>query len=227
MIPELSSLYGPLASPSNGGIRTQGLALDVRRADLLGAAPAIVPMNPDGLIDTVAFVETARTHNLRVADLLRDTALRTMIVKAAAAMDTSCSDAVTEILDAAQAGIWRWLCTNGLDHKKREIGSHAVRVLHCVTRFGPLIFDELYMLGGRVYGEKNYQKGVTQLVTDKYLVQTRLGCKKLFSRHPCIAQLLPFAGTREHQDEVAFAAALESGRRVILARRNKRRARRV
>jgi hypothetical protein len=83
------------------------------------------------------------------------------------------------------------------------------------------------MLGGRVYGEKNCQKGVTRLVTDKYLVQTRLGHKKLFSLHPRTAQLLPFAGTREHQDEVAFAAALESGRRVILARRNKRRVHRA
>jgi hypothetical protein len=89
MNPELSFLYGPLASPSNAGIRTQGLALDVCRADLLGAAPAIVPMNPDGMINTVAFVETARTHNLRVADLLRDTALRTIAVEAAAAMDTA------------------------------------------------------------------------------------------------------------------------------------------
>jgi hypothetical protein len=165
-------------------------------------------MNPDGIIDTVAFVETARTHNLQVADLLRDTALRTIAVKAAAAVDTACSDAVTQILDAAQAGIWKWLCTNGLDHKKREIGSHAVRGLHCVTRFGPLTFDELYMLGGRVYGEKKCQKGVTRLVTDKYLVQPRLDRKKLFSLHPRIAQLLPFAGTREHRDEVAFAAAL-------------------
>jgi hypothetical protein len=64
MNPELSSLYGPLASPTDAGIRTQGLALDVCRTDLFGAAPAIIPMNPDGLIDTVAFVETARTHNL-------------------------------------------------------------------------------------------------------------------------------------------------------------------
>jgi hypothetical protein len=96
-----------------------------------------------------------------------------------------------------------------------------------VTRFGPLIFDELYQLGGRVYGENNCQKGVAQLVTDNYLVQTRLGRKKLFSLHPRIAQLLPFAGTREHRDEVAFAAALEAGRLVILARRNKRLARRV
>jgi hypothetical protein len=79
-------------------------------------------MNPDGMIDTVAFVETARTHILRVADLLRDTALQTIAVKAAAAVDTACSDAVTQILDAAQAGIWKWLYTNGLDHKKREIG---------------------------------------------------------------------------------------------------------
>jgi hypothetical protein len=158
---------------------------------------------------------------------LRDTALRTIAVEAAAAVDTACSDAVTQILDTAQAGIWRWLCTNGLNHKKREIGSQAVRGLHCVTRFGPLIFDELYLLGGRVYGEKNCQKGVTRLVTDKYLVQTRLGRKKLSSLYPRIAQLLPFAGTRDHQDEVAFAAALESGRRVILARRNKRRARQV
>jgi hypothetical protein len=63
MNPELSSLYGPLASPSNAGIQTQGLALDVHRAGLLGAAPVIVPMNPDGLIDTDAFVETSRTHN--------------------------------------------------------------------------------------------------------------------------------------------------------------------
>jgi hypothetical protein len=59
------------------------------------------------------------------------------------------------------------------------------------------------------------------------LVQTRLGHKKLFSLHPRISQLLPFAVTREHQDEVAFAAALEAGRLVILDRRNKRRARRV
>jgi hypothetical protein len=126
MDPELSSLYGPLASSSNAGIRTQGLALDVRRADLLDAAPAIVPMNPDGLIDTDALVETARAHNRRVADLLTDTALRTIAVKATTAVDTACSVAVTQILNAAQAGIWRWLCTNGLDHAKREIESHAV-----------------------------------------------------------------------------------------------------
>jgi hypothetical protein len=161
MNPELSSLYGPLASPPNDGIRTQGLALDVRRTDLLGAALAIGPMNPDGMIDTVAFVETAQTHNLRVADLLRDTALPTITVEAAAAVDTACSHTVTQILDIAQAGIWKWLCTSSLDHRKREIGSHGVRGLHCVTRFGPLTFGELYMLGGRVYGEKNCQKGVT------------------------------------------------------------------
>jgi hypothetical protein len=157
--------------------------------------------------------------------LERHSPLRTIAVEAAAAVDTACSDAVTQILDAAEAGIWKWLCTNGLDHKKREIGSHAVRGLHCVTRFGPLTFDELYMLGGCVYGEKNCQKGVTWLVTDEYLVQIRLNRKKLFSLHPRIAQFLPFAGTREHRDEVVLAAALESGRRVILAHRNKRRAR--
>jgi hypothetical protein len=56
MNPELSSLYGPLASPTNAGIRTQGLALDVCRTDLTGAAPAIVPMNLDGMIDTNALV---------------------------------------------------------------------------------------------------------------------------------------------------------------------------
>jgi hypothetical protein len=106
-------------------------------------------------------------------------------------VDTACSDAVSQILDAAQAGIWEWLCTNGLDHKKQEIGSHAVRGLHCVTRFGPLTYDELYRLGGRVYGEKNCQKGTTRLVKDKYLVQTRLGRKKLFGLHPFVAQLLP------------------------------------
>jgi hypothetical protein len=95
--------------------------LDVRQTDLLGAAPAIVPMNLDGMIDTNAFVETARTHNLQVADLLRETALRTIAVEAAAAMDTACSDAVTRILDAAQAGIWKWLCTNALDHKNERL----------------------------------------------------------------------------------------------------------
>jgi hypothetical protein len=151
--------------------------------------------------------------------------LRTIAVKAAATVDTACSDAVTRILDAAQAGIWKWLCTNGLDHKKREIGSHAVCGLHCVTRFGPLTYEELYRLGGRVYREKNCQKGITRLVKDEYLVRTSLGRKMLFGLHPRIAQLLPFAGTREHRDEVAFAAALESGRRVILALRNKKRAR--
>jgi hypothetical protein len=227
MDPELSSLYGPLASPSNAGIGTQGLAFDVRRADLLGAVRAIVPMSPDGLINLDAFVETAQARNRQVADLLKDTALRTIAVKAAAAVDTACSDAVTQILNAAHAGVWRWFCTNGLDHAERAIGSHEVRCLHCVARFGPLIFDELYQLGGRVYGEKNCQEGVARLVTKNYLVQTRLRHKKLFSLHPRISQLLPFAGTREHRDEVAFAAALEAGRLVILARRNKRRARRV
>jgi hypothetical protein len=227
MDPELSSLYGPLASPSNAGIRTQGLALDVRRADLLGAARTIVPMSPDGLIDTDAFVETAQAHNRQVTDLLTDTALRSIAVEAAVAVDTVCSDAVTRILNVAQAGIWKWLCTNGLDHAERSIGSHAVRSLHSVARYGPLIFDELYQLDGRVYGEKNCQKAVARLVEEDYLVQTRLGHKKLFSLHPRISQLLPFAGTREHRDEVAFAAALEAGPLVILARRNKRRARRV
>jgi hypothetical protein len=76
MNPELFSLYGPLASPTNAGIRTQGLALDVRRADLIGAAPAIVPVSPDGMINTVALVESARCHNLRATDLSRDTALQ-------------------------------------------------------------------------------------------------------------------------------------------------------
>jgi hypothetical protein len=225
MNPELSSLYGPLASPTNAGIRTQGLALDVCRANLIGAAHAIVPVKPDGMIDTVALVESDRSHNLRVADLLRDTALRTIAVDVAASVDTAYSNAIQRILNGAQAGIWKWHCTNGLDHDYREIGSHAVCGLHSVVRFGPLIYKELYRLGGRVYGEKNCQKGIARLVKDDYLVQTRLGRKMLFGLHPRIAQLLPLAGTREHRDEVAFAAALESGRRIIVARHNKRRAR--
>jgi hypothetical protein len=134
--------------------------LDIRRADLLGAARAIVPMSLDSLIDTDAFVETAQAHNRQVADLLKDTALQTIAVEAAVAVDTACSDAVTQILNVAQTGVWKWFCTNGLDHVERAIGSHAVRSLHCVVRFGPLIFDELYQLGGRVYGEKNCQQGV-------------------------------------------------------------------
>jgi hypothetical protein len=198
MNPELSSLYGPLASPTNADIRMQGLSLDVRRTDLIGAAPVIIPVNPDGMIDTVALIESARSHNLRVADLLRDTALRTIAVEAAAAVDTVYSDAVTRILNGAQAGIWKWCCTNGLDHDKQEIGLHTVRGLDSVTRFGPLTYRELYRLGGRVYGEKNCQKGITRLVKDEYLVQTRLGRKMLFGLHPRIVQLLPLAGTREH-----------------------------
>jgi hypothetical protein len=195
--------------------------LDVHRTDLIGAAPAIVPMNPDGMIDTAALVESALTHNLRVTDLLRDTALQTIAVEAAAAVDTACSDAVTQILNGSQAGIWKWFCTNGLDHNKREIGLHAVCCLHIVTRFGPPTYRELHRLGGRVNGEKNCQKGITGLVKDEYLVQTRLGRQMLFGLHPRIAQLLPLAGTREHRDEVAFANALESGRRIIVARHNK------
>jgi hypothetical protein len=160
------------------------------------------------MIDTVALFESARSHNLRVADLLRDTALRTIAVEAAAAVDTAYSDAVTRILNGAQAGIWKWYCTNGLDHDNQEIGSHAVRGLHSVARFGPLTYRELYRLGGRVYGEKNCQKGSTRLVKDIYLVQTRLGRQIWFRLHPRIAQLLPLAGTWEHRDELAFAAAL-------------------
>jgi hypothetical protein len=115
-------------------------------------------VNPDGLIDTVAFVESAWFHNLRLADLLRDTALRTIAVDAAAAVDTAYSDAIQRILNGAQAGIWKWHCTNGMDHDSQEIGSHAVHGLHSVVRFGPLIYKELYRLGGRVYREKNCQK---------------------------------------------------------------------
>jgi hypothetical protein len=177
------------------------------------------------MIDTVALVESARCHNLRAADLLRDTALRTIAVETSAAVDTAYSDAIQQILNGAQAGIWKWRCTNGLDHDTREIGSHAVRCLHSMVRFGPLLYNELYRLYGRVYREKNCQKGIARLVKNDFLVQTRLGRKILFGFHPRIAQLLPLAGTRENRDEVEFMAALESGRRVIVARRNKRRAR--
>jgi hypothetical protein len=106
--------------------------LDVHRADLIGAAPVIVPVSPDGMIDTVALVESARCHNRRATDLSRDTALRTIAFKVAAAVDTAYSDVIQQILDGARAGIWR--CTNGLDHDTQEIGLHAVHCLHSMVR---------------------------------------------------------------------------------------------
>jgi hypothetical protein len=87
-----------------------------------------------------------------------------------------------------------------------------------------LSFNELYRMGERVYGEKSCHKGIARLVKDEYLVRTKLGRKMLFGLHPRITQLLPLVGAREHQDEAEFAAALESEHRVIVARRNKRRA---
>jgi hypothetical protein len=75
------------------------VASDVRLADLIGAAPVIVPVSLDGMIDTAALVVSDRCHNLRAADLSRDTALLTIAVKAEAAVDTVHSDAIQKILD--------------------------------------------------------------------------------------------------------------------------------
>jgi hypothetical protein len=137
----------------------------------------------------VSRTSMTRSKNVRVSGNLP----QAIDVESAAAVDAALRDATQKIMDSVHAGIWKWHCTNGLDHDHQDIGSHVVHSFHSVVRFGALVYNELYRICGRVYGEKNCYKALAQLVEDNLLVRAELGRKVLFGLHPHIPASLSSA----------------------------------
>jgi hypothetical protein len=135
-------------------------------------------------------------------------------------VDKAVGGMALDIMNASNVLGWHWVSTTGLDHP-HNIGSHATCDFFMVVRFGALFWDEMYALCGQVYGEKNCQKGVTQLIAREFLNDRRkIGRKRLIVLAPRFGPAIPGAGVCEHREEVAFQQKIGIGRAMIQARRD-------